>query len=186
MAEVNNPILFKSASSSSVQFYPSDVFWSSSEVNDLIGRRCYGGGVIRRVSLRFYTPCGLTFRPRALMYYIYILDLLQRLHQSLFSVCLHLTLAPSRCSISHLMYFIVKKYLDWSNILLCTSGTKNFVLCINNVFCSYDWCIQVIFGGRWRHLVGEPELWERVGGVDIAFTLASFGQANTQVHFFLT
>lgn len=41
--------------------------------------------------------------------------------------------------------------------------------------------VQVIFGGRWRHLVGEPELWERVGGVDIAFTPASFGQANTQV-----
>lgn len=39
---------------------------------------------------------------------------------------------------------------------------------------------NVIFGGRWRHLVGEPELWERVGGVDIAFTPASFGQANTQ------
>lgn len=41
--------------------------------------------------------------------------------------------------------------------------------------------VQVIFGGRWRHLVGELELWERVGGVDIAFTPASFGQANTQV-----
>ena len=40
---------------------------------------------------------------------------------------------------------------------------------------------QVIFGGRWRHLIGESELWERLGGVDIAFTPASFGQANTQV-----
>jgi hypothetical protein len=34
--------------------------------------------------------------------------------------------------------------------------------------------------------VGEPELWERVGGVDIAFTPASFGQANTQVLILLT
>ena len=33
--------------------------------------------------------------------------------------------------------------------------------------------------------MGEPELWERVGGVDIAFTPASFGQANTQVVIFL-
>ncbi|XP_024387469.1 uncharacterized protein [Physcomitrium patens] len=39
---------------------------------------------------------------------------------------------------------------------------------------------NVILGGRWRHLMGESELWERVGGVDIAFTPASFGQANTQ------
>lgn len=29
--------------------------------------------------------------------------------------------------------------------------------------------------------MGELDLWERLGGVDIAFTPASFGQANTQV-----
>lgn len=28
--------------------------------------------------------------------------------------------------------------------------------------------------------MGETELWERVSGVDIAFTPASFGQANLQ------
>lgn len=28
---------------------------------------------------------------------------------------------------------------------------------------------------------GEQEVWERLGGVDLAFTPASFGQANLQV-----
>lgn len=28
---------------------------------------------------------------------------------------------------------------------------------------------------------GDPEVWERLGGVDLAFTPASFGQANLQV-----
>jgi hypothetical protein len=40
---------------------------------------------------------------------------------------------------------------------------------------------NIIFGGRWRHILGEPELWERMSGVDISFTPASFGQANLQV-----
>ncbi|KAH8941042.1 hypothetical protein BDL97_14G017100 [Sphagnum fallax] len=40
---------------------------------------------------------------------------------------------------------------------------------------------EIIFGGRWRHILGESELWERMSGVDISFTPASFGQANLQV-----
>ncbi|BBN13449.1 hypothetical protein MPTK1_6g03570 [Marchantia polymorpha subsp. ruderalis] len=39
---------------------------------------------------------------------------------------------------------------------------------------------NIIFGGKWRHLLGEQQLWERVGGADICFTPASFGQANVQ------
>ncbi|KAG6541565.1 hypothetical protein Mapa_017087 [Marchantia paleacea] len=39
---------------------------------------------------------------------------------------------------------------------------------------------NIIFGGKWRHLLGEQQLWERVGGADICFTPASFGQANLQ------
>lgn len=39
---------------------------------------------------------------------------------------------------------------------------------------------NIIFGGRWRHLVGEQEFWEHIGGVDICLAPASFGQANSE------
>ncbi|CAM6119504.1 unnamed protein product [Calypogeia fissa] len=39
---------------------------------------------------------------------------------------------------------------------------------------------NIIFGGKWRHLLGEQEMWERIAGADICFTPASFGQANLQ------
>jgi tRNA/tmRNA/rRNA uracil-C5-methylase (TrmA/RlmC/RlmD family) len=41
---------------------------------------------------------------------------------------------------------------------------------------------NIILGNRWRHMHGEQEVWERLGGVDLAFTPASFGQANLQVN----
>ncbi|KAH7440508.1 hypothetical protein KP509_04G110700 [Ceratopteris richardii] len=37
---------------------------------------------------------------------------------------------------------------------------------------------NIIFGGRWRHLLGEQQCWERIGGVDICLSPASFSQAN--------
>ncbi|GAQ86573.1 S-adenosyl-L-methionine-dependent methyltransferases superfamily protein [Klebsormidium nitens] len=40
---------------------------------------------------------------------------------------------------------------------------------------------NIILGNRWRHMHGDPEVWERLGGVDLAFTPASFGQANLQM-----
>ncbi|KAL5973036.1 hypothetical protein ACLOJK_039843 [Asimina triloba] len=39
---------------------------------------------------------------------------------------------------------------------------------------------EVIFGNRWRHVLGERDFWEHVGGVDICLAPSSFGQANTQ------
>lgn len=42
--------------------------------------------------------------------------------------------------------------------------------------------MQIIFGNRWRHLLGEKDLWEHIGGIDISLAPSSFGQANTQVH----
>lgn len=30
-------------------------------------------------------------------------------------------------------------------------------------------------------MLGEKEMWERVGGVDVCFTPSSFGQANLRV-----
>jgi hypothetical protein len=41
--------------------------------------------------------------------------------------------------------------------------------------------MQIIFGNRWRHLLGERDFWEHVGGIDIALAPSSFGQANTRV-----
>ncbi|RWR74547.1 RNA methyltransferase [Cinnamomum micranthum f. kanehirae] len=38
----------------------------------------------------------------------------------------------------------------------------------------------IIFGNRWRHLLGEKDLWEHIGGIDISLAPSSFGQANTQ------
>lgn len=42
--------------------------------------------------------------------------------------------------------------------------------------------MQIIFGNRWRHLLGERDLWEHVGGIDVSLAPSSFGQANTRVH----
>lgn len=41
--------------------------------------------------------------------------------------------------------------------------------------------LQIIFGNRWRHLLGERDFWERVGGIDVSLAPSSFGQANTRV-----
>ncbi|GJR57201.1 putative methyltransferase [Tanacetum coccineum] len=39
---------------------------------------------------------------------------------------------------------------------------------------------QVIFGNRWRHILGERDFWEHVGGIDVYLAPSSFGQANTR------
>lgn len=54
----------------------------------------------------------------------------------------------------------------------------NFFSWLNQFIFTYS---QVIFGNRWRHLLGERDFWEHVGGIDICLTPSSFGQANTQV-----
>jgi len=40
---------------------------------------------------------------------------------------------------------------------------------------------QIIFGNKWRHLLGERDFWEHVGGIDVSLAPSSFGQANTRV-----
>ncbi|KAK8967193.1 hypothetical protein KSP40_PGU011799 [Platanthera guangdongensis] len=40
--------------------------------------------------------------------------------------------------------------------------------------------INTIFGSRWKHLLGERDFWEHIGGIDICLDPSSFGQANTQ------
>ncbi|CAN1823024.1 Uncharacterized RNA methyltransferase pc1998 [Linum perenne] len=39
---------------------------------------------------------------------------------------------------------------------------------------------NVIFGNRWRHLLGERDFWEHVGGIDVSLAPSGFGQANTR------
>jgi hypothetical protein len=41
--------------------------------------------------------------------------------------------------------------------------------------------MQIIFGNRWRHLLGESGFWEHAGGIDMSLSPSSFGQANTRV-----
>jgi len=43
---------------------------------------------------------------------------------------------------------------------------------------------QIIFGNRWRHLLGERDFWEHVGGIDVSLAPSCFGQANTRVKIF--
>ncbi|KAI3842427.1 hypothetical protein MKX03_035034 [Papaver bracteatum] len=57
-----------------------------------------------------------------------------------------------------------------SNVNLIHSVWVNFQTSTNNI----------IFGNRWRHLLGEIDFWERVGGIDISLAPSSFGQANTR------
>ncbi|KAL9331224.1 hypothetical protein ACSQ67_000834 [Phaseolus vulgaris] len=39
---------------------------------------------------------------------------------------------------------------------------------------------NIIFGNRWRHLLGERDFWEHVGGIDVSLAPSCFGQANTR------
>ncbi|XP_021299000.1 uncharacterized protein LOC110427742 isoform X2 [Herrania umbratica] len=57
-----------------------------------------------------------------------------------------------------------------SNLHLIHSVWANFQTSTNNI----------IFGNRWRHLLGERDFWEHVGGIDISLDPSSFGQANTR------
>ncbi|KHN24329.1 Putative RNA methyltransferase pc1998 [Glycine soja] len=42
-----------------------------------------------------------------------------------------------------------------------------------------DLHVQIIFGDKWKHLLGERDFWEHVGGIDVSLAPSSFGQANT-------
>ncbi|KAI3978028.1 hypothetical protein MKX01_032405 [Papaver californicum] len=57
-----------------------------------------------------------------------------------------------------------------SKVNLLHSVWVNFQTSTNNI----------IFGNRWRHLLGERDFWEHVGGIDISLAPSSFGQANTR------
>ncbi|KAG9446097.1 hypothetical protein H6P81_012225 [Aristolochia fimbriata] len=78
--------------------------------------------------------------------------------------------SPSSAKLNTLSNFIWKNGGPNSKNHLIHSIWVNFQTSRNNV----------IFGNRWRHLLGEIDFWDRVGGVDICLAPSSFGQANTK------
>ncbi|MCO5558672.1 hypothetical protein L7F22_012258 [Adiantum nelumboides] len=69
-----------------------------------------------------------------------------------------------------------------SEFLWNKGGRKGADSIIHSVWANFQTSrTNIIFGGRWRHLLGEQHCWERIGGVDICLTPASFSQANLQV-----
>ncbi|KAK6928513.1 hypothetical protein RJ641_007104, partial [Dillenia turbinata] len=78
--------------------------------------------------------------------------------------------SPSSTKLNDLATFLWRKGGPWSKLNLVHSVWANFQTSSNNI----------IFGNRWRHLLGERDFWEHVGGIDVSLTPSSFGQANTK------
>uniref|UniRef100_A0A2P2L4F9 Methyltransferase small domain-containing protein n=1 Tax=Rhizophora mucronata TaxID=61149 RepID=A0A2P2L4F9_RHIMU len=74
-----------------------------------------------------------------------------------------------------------KKLHALANFLWRNGGRRSDVHLIHSVWANFQTSTNnIIFGNRWRHILGEREFWERVGGLDIFLAPSSFGQANTQ------
>ncbi|KAH6758589.1 S-adenosyl-L-methionine-dependent methyltransferases superfamily protein [Perilla frutescens var. frutescens] len=68
-----------------------------------------------------------------------------------------------------------------ANYLWRKGGPRREVHLIHSVWANFQTSTSnVIFGNRWRHLLGEPDFWEHVGGIDVSIAPSSFGQANTR------
>ncbi|XP_042000046.1 uncharacterized RNA methyltransferase pc1998-like [Salvia splendens] len=60
-------------------------------------------------------------------------------------------------------------------------GPRRELHLIHSVWANFQTSTSnVIFGNRWRHLLGESDFWEHVGGIDVSIASSSFGQANTR------
>eukprot|EP00262_Sarcandra_glabra_P005222 TRINITY_DN1659_c0_g1_i1.p2 TRINITY_DN1659_c0_g1~~TRINITY_DN1659_c0_g1_i1.p2 ORF type:complete len:117 (+),score=14.75 TRINITY_DN1659_c0_g1_i1:511-861(+) len=69
-----------------------------------------------------------------------------------------------------------------SDFLWRNGGSNNNIHLIHSVWVNFQTSANnIIFGNRWKHLLGERDFWEHVGGIDISLAPSSFGQANTQV-----
>ncbi|KAG6793355.1 hypothetical protein POTOM_002563 [Populus tomentosa] len=68
-----------------------------------------------------------------------------------------------------------------ANFLWRNGGPKSDVRFIHSVWANFQTSTNnIIFGNRWRHLLGESGFWEHVGGIDVSLSPSSFGQANTR------
>ncbi|KAI3463102.1 hypothetical protein Pfo_019765 [Paulownia fortunei] len=68
-----------------------------------------------------------------------------------------------------------------ANHMWIKGGPTRKVHLIHSIWANFQTSTNnVIFGNRWRHLVGERDFWEHVGGIDVSMVPSSFGQANTR------
>lgn len=66
-----------------------------------------------------------------------------------------------------------------AKFLWARGGPRSSVHLIHSVWANFQTSSNnIIFGNRWRHLLGERDFWEHVGGIDISLDPSSFGQAN--------
>ncbi|XP_059669978.1 uncharacterized protein LOC132315655 [Cornus florida] len=78
--------------------------------------------------------------------------------------------SPSSAKLNALAQFLWRNGGPSRKVHLIHSIWANFQTSTNNI----------IFGNRWRHLLGESDFWEHVGGIDVSLAPSSFGQANTR------
>ncbi|XP_027101935.2 uncharacterized protein [Coffea arabica] len=68
-----------------------------------------------------------------------------------------------------------------ANYLWRNGGRRTKINLIHSVWANFQTSTNnIIFGNRWRHLIGDAEFWEHVGGIDVSLAPSSFGQANTK------
>ncbi|EEF50919.1 conserved hypothetical protein [Ricinus communis] len=68
-----------------------------------------------------------------------------------------------------------------ANYLWRNGGPRTAVRFIHSIWANFQTSTNnIIFGNRWRHLLGDQDFWERVGGIDMSLAPSSFGQANTR------
>ncbi|KAF2316441.1 hypothetical protein GH714_041782 [Hevea brasiliensis] len=68
-----------------------------------------------------------------------------------------------------------------ANYLWRNGGRRSDVYFIHSVWANFQTSTNnIIFGNRWRHLLGDRDFWEHLGGIDISLAPSSFGQANTR------
>ncbi|KAK3410336.1 hypothetical protein EUGRSUZ_J02331 [Eucalyptus grandis] len=78
--------------------------------------------------------------------------------------------SPNSDKLNALAHFL------WQN-----GGSKCKVPFIHSVWANFQTSTSnVIFGNRWRHLLGDRDFWEHLGGIDVSLAPSSFGQANTR------
>ncbi|KAJ0841186.1 putative methyltransferase [Helianthus annuus] len=74
-----------------------------------------------------------------------------------------------------------EKLNNLATFLWRNGGPNSKVHLIHSVWANFQTSTNnVIFGNRWRHLLGERDFWEHVGGIDVYLPPSSFGQANTR------
>ncbi|CAI9111570.1 OLC1v1011821C1 [Oldenlandia corymbosa var. corymbosa] len=68
-----------------------------------------------------------------------------------------------------------------ANFLWRNGGPRRKSNLIHSVWANFQTSSSnIIFGNRWRHLFGERDFWEHVGGIDVSLAPSGFGQANTK------